>query len=58
MMTERVSSNRAKKESIGVTQPANALTLLNRLQPGLRYSVLDQQGPNHAPIYTISVKVY
>ena len=46
-----------KRRKIGPPQPKNPISTLNELYPGLEYKLLSQEGPSHAPIFTVSVEV-
>lgn len=35
----------------------NPVAILNELRPGLKYELLEQRGPSHAPIFTVAVDV-
>ncbi|XP_036208707.1 interleukin enhancer-binding factor 3-like [Myotis myotis] len=46
-----------KEEKAEPPQARNALMRLNQLKPGLQYKLVSQEGPVHAPIFTMSVEV-
>lgn len=41
---------------INITE-RNPVSVLNELRVGLKYDVLEQSGPSHAPMFTVSVEV-
>ncbi|XP_076068665.1 adenosine deaminase acting on RNA isoform X1 [Oratosquilla oratoria] len=45
----------AKRRKIGPPQPKNPISTLNELRPGLEYNILSQEGPSHAPVFTVAV---
>lgn len=52
------TSNSPKKRKL--TMPfneKNPISILNELRAGLKYNLLEQSGPAHAPIFTVSVTV-
>lgn len=48
---------RKQKVVCGPVLPKNALMQLNEIKPGLRYQLLAQTGPVHAPIFLMAVQV-
>lgn len=52
-----LSVKRKKKSSNLNVSQANAVAVLNDLQNGLKYDVVEQSGPAHAPIFKVSVIV-
>ena len=48
---------RRKKLRTGPAQPKNAVSALNELKPGLEYKVIQQEGPTHAPTFTVQIEV-
>ena len=46
-----------KRKLSGMQVPKNALMQLNELKPGLQFTFVSQNGPVHAPTFTMSVEV-
>lgn len=52
-----LSIKRKKKNSVINISQANAVAILNDLKNGLKYNVVEQSGPAHAPLFKVSVSV-
>lgn len=52
-----LSIKRKKKNPVINVSQANAVAILNDLKNGLKYNVVEQSGPAHAPLFKISVNV-
>lgn len=52
-----LSIKRKKKNSVINVSQANAVAILNDLKNGLKYNVVEQSGPAHAPLFKVSVTV-
>jgi len=50
-------AKRRKKSAAGPALPTNALMQLNELKPGLTWNLTAQDGPVHAPNFTMQVEV-
>lgn len=47
-----------KKKVVEVTyNDKNPISVLNELRLGLKYNIIEQKGPSHAPIFKVSVEV-
>lgn len=53
------SARKRRKNSTNVndTQPKNTVAILNELKKNLVYELESQEGPYHAPVFTMSVTV-
>ncbi|XP_063067773.1 double-stranded RNA-specific editase 1-like [Engraulis encrasicolus] len=49
--------SKRRKKAPGPVLPKNALMQLNEIRPGLQYRLLNQTGPVHAPVFTMTVEV-
>lgn len=47
----------SKKDPSDLLENKNPICLLNELRSGLKYNVLDQFGPSHAPIFKVGIEV-
>ncbi|KAK9758682.1 Double-stranded RNA binding motif [Popillia japonica] len=52
-----VQTPRKKLKGVQNTADRNPVAILNELRNGLKYELVDTQGPAHAPLFTISVVV-
>lgn len=61
-LSSRLASSRKRRKGNGTPgsqepQPKNAVAILNELKKNLVYELESQEGPYHAPIFTMSVLV-
>jgi len=54
-LEESFLPKRKKLDEMVVLKKRNPVAVLNELKTGLKYEVLDQKGPAHAPEFTVSV---
>ncbi|KAF2899998.1 hypothetical protein ILUMI_06191 [Ignelater luminosus] len=47
---------RRKKDAVNICQK-NPVSLLNELKPGVKYNVIEQLGPPHAPLFKVAVEI-
>ncbi|XP_054260675.1 double-stranded RNA-specific editase Adar isoform X2 [Macrosteles quadrilineatus] len=58
LISKLESPARKKKKHSGISPlPRNAVCVLNEMRPGMEYKLVDQTGPVHCPIFTMSVKM-
>lgn len=56
-LENNIQTPRKKLKGIHRMSERNPVAILNDLRNGLKYELLDMQGPQHAPVFTIAVVV-